>query len=47
MLLIRAEPMEPKLTLTWSIEEVRIERGEFAAPPMESRLKDAPWNKPV
>jgi hypothetical protein len=30
MVLIRAEPVEPKLTLTWSIEEVRIDKGEFA-----------------
>jgi hypothetical protein len=29
--LIRAEPLEPKLTLTLSIGEVKIDTGEFAA----------------
>ena len=31
MVFIRAEPLEPKLTLTLSIGEVRIDTGKFAA----------------
>jgi hypothetical protein len=47
MVFIRAEPLEPKLTLTLSIGEVKIITGIFAAVQGKSRLNDAPWNKPV
>jgi hypothetical protein len=47
MVLVSAKPVEPKLTLTGGVEEVRIDTGIGTAVQRKSRLNDATWNKPV
>ena len=47
MVLFRTKPVEPKLTLTCCVEEVKIDTGNCTAVQWKSRLNDATWYKPV